>query len=173
MKKSVLEGRRLLAVDDEPDVLDLLEEEILDACRGCAIDRAATFEEATSKLATEKYDLVILDIMGVNGFELLKAAVSRGIPAVIVTAHALSPQGLKSSIELGARAYLPKDMLGDVVPFLEDVLASDWIPGWRRVLDRLGAFLDLRFGVDWHKSEAEFWQEFQEKVGSEKWTIIR
>ncbi len=74
---------------------------------------------------------------------------------------------------MGARAYLPKDKLGEVVPYLEDVLSHEPLTGWKRVFERLGKFFDLRFGVDWHKSEAEFWQEFNEKVGAEKWIVMR
>ena len=33
MKRSILDGKRILAVDDEPDVLALLEEEIGDPAR--------------------------------------------------------------------------------------------------------------------------------------------
>jgi CheY-like chemotaxis protein len=173
MKRSVLKGKRLLAVDDEPDVLTLLEEEIADAGLHCQLDKATTFAEASRKLSSEGYDLAVLDIMGVNGFALLEIARSRNVPAVMLTAHALTPQALKRSIEMGARAYLPKDKLGELVPFLEDVLSHDSFPGWKRLFERLGKFFDLRFGVDWQKSEAEFWQEFSEKVGVEKWIVMR
>jgi len=47
MKESILDGKRILAVDDEADVLDLLEEEVLQACPNCTIDKARTFEEAS------------------------------------------------------------------------------------------------------------------------------
>ncbi len=32
MSESILNGKKILAVDDEPDVLTVLEEEIMDAC---------------------------------------------------------------------------------------------------------------------------------------------
>ncbi len=41
----------------------------------------------------------------------------RNIPVIMLTAHALGPEKLKESIELGARAYLPKDQLGRITPF--------------------------------------------------------
>ena len=31
--------RKFLAVDDEPDILDVLEEEILDACSHCVVEK--------------------------------------------------------------------------------------------------------------------------------------
>jgi CheY-like chemotaxis protein len=173
MKESILSNKRILAVDDEPDVLMVLEEEILDACPNCQFDKATTFEEATQLLASWSYDLVILDIMGVRGFELLEEAVTRNFPVVMLTAHALNPEALKRSIELGARAYLPKEKLGETVPFLEDVLTQKNLPGWKRLFEKLGEFFNARFGPDWQKAEAGFWQEFNEKVGAEKWVIMR
>jgi CheY-like chemotaxis protein len=139
MQESILRGKRILAVDDEPDILDVLKEEILAAAPDCILETAASYEEASQQLISWTYDLVILDIMGVRGFDLLKLAVSRPypIPVVMLTAHALSPESLKESIEMGARAYLPKERLGAVVPFLEDGHTfrkrgwERWSPSWR------------------------------------------
>jgi DNA-binding response OmpR family regulator len=118
MTASILDGRRILAVDDEPDVLSVLEEEILGACPNYKIDKATTFKEASEMMVLWTYDLVILDIMGVRGFDLLSLAVNRNFPVAMLTAHALSPEALKQSMEMGARAYLPKEKLGEIVPFL-------------------------------------------------------
>lgn len=173
MKESILDNKRILAVDDEPDVLMVLEEEILDACPNCQLDKATTFEEAAQLLASWTYDLVILDIMGVRGFDLLEDAVARNFPVVMLTAHALTPEALKRSIEMGARTYLPKEKLGEIVPFLEDMLTLENLPGWKRLFEKLGRFFDARFGPDWQKAEAGFWRDFNEKVGAEKWVIMR
>jgi hypothetical protein len=35
----------------------------------------------------------------------------------MLTAQALSPDALQRSIELGARAYLPKEIMEEIVPF--------------------------------------------------------
>ena len=72
MGESILNGKSILAVDDEFDVLAILEEEILESCPKCRFDKASTFEEALKELASRTYDLVILDIMGVRGFDLLE-----------------------------------------------------------------------------------------------------
>jgi len=164
MTESILDGKRILAVDDEPDVLAVLEEEILGACPKATFDKAATYEEAVERMASWTYDIVILDIMGVRGFDLLELAVNRNFPVVMLTAHALSPQALKRSIEMKARAYLPKESLGEVVPFLEDVLKYEYLPGWKRLLKRLEGFFNARWGEYWQKSEAKFWKEFDEKT---------
>jgi DNA-binding response OmpR family regulator len=43
-------------------------------------------------MTSQEYDLVILDIMGVRGFDLLDMAVGRNLPVAMLTAHALNPQ---------------------------------------------------------------------------------
>lgn len=164
MADSILNGKRVLAVDDEADVLTVLEEEIKDAAPKCQFDKAITYEEAVEKMASWTYDVVILDIMGVRGFDLLELAVNRNFPVAMLTAHALSPEALKRSIEMKARAYLPKEKLGEIVPFLEDVLKYEYLPGWMRMLKKLEGFFNARWGDYWQKSEAKFWKEFDEKT---------
>jgi len=149
MKKSMLENKRILAVDDEPDVLSLLEEEINAECSNCQFDKATTYEEAARMLRENIYDIVVLDIMGVRGFDLLDLAISRNFKTAMLTAHALSAEALKKSHDMGARAYLPKEKLGEIVPFLEDVLQYDAKSGWRRLLEKLENFYDDRFEPDW------------------------
>jgi len=168
MKASILNGKFILAVDDERDVLEVLEDEIREACPSCTFDRASTFEEASQRLASYTYDLILLDIMGVRGFDLLERAVLRKLPVVMLTAHALTPEALKRSIELGARAYLPKEKLGEIVPFLEDVLTYEYLPGWKRLLSKMERFFNARWGDYWKRPEEKFWREFDEKSGQMK-----
>ena len=160
MKESILSGRKILAVDDEPDILVVLEEEIEAACPNCKFDKATTYEEATQKLKSQTYDLVILDIMGVQGFDLLALAVSLNSKVAMLTAYALSPEALKRSFEMRAMAYLPKEKLGEIVPFLEDVLKYEYLPGWKRLLEKLKGFFDAKFESDWEKKTGLLWQEW-------------
>jgi len=104
---SPLTNKHLLVVDDEPDILDMLTEEL----GMCLVDTASDYQTALQYIQNYTYDIVILDIMGVNGFQLLRDAVSKGFPTVILTAHAFSPESLKKSIKLGAVSYLPKDRI--------------------------------------------------------------
>ena len=156
MAESVLDNKRILAVDDEPDILDTLEE-LLSGFPGIYLDRATNYQDGYHLLRSWTYDLVILDIMGVRGFDLLNGAVQLGFPAVMLTAHAMNVDALKKSIELGARAFLPKEKLVDIVPFLEDVLTLSKMPGWKRLFDKLGGFFDTSFGSGWKSKEKEFW----------------
>ncbi|MEJ2718186.1 MAG: response regulator [Deltaproteobacteria bacterium] len=170
MSKGILNGKQVLAVDDEPDVLDILEEELEEY--GVDLDKATSYQEANQKISSLTYDLVILDIMGVRGFDLLRYAVAKKLPVVMLTAHALSPETLKKSIELGARAYLPKDQLGQIAPFLEDVLMLNYQSAWKAVLGKLGSSFGKRFGPEWRKSEKEFWQKFEKELDVSESTII-
>ena len=70
----------------------------------------------------------------------------------MLTAHALSPEALQKSHDMGARAYLPKEKLGEIVPFLENVLRYDFKPGWKHLLDSLEDFLTDTF--DWESARA-------------------
>jgi CheY-like chemotaxis protein len=160
MTKSILNGKRILAVDDEPDVLKILEEEILETLPDCKLDKATAYETAAKMLESTNYDVVILDIMGVRGFDLLDLAVKKKLRVAMLTAHALSPEALKKSVELGARAYLPKEKLGEVVPFLEDVLTYEYVPGWKHLYEKLKGFFDTKFESDWEKKTGLNWQEW-------------
>lgn len=157
--ESTLKGKAVLIVDDEPDVLEAVAEE-LDMC---IIHKAQNYKTALQYLASYNYDIVILDIMGVRGFELLKEAVSRGFPAVMLTAYAISPESLKKSIKLGAVSFLPKDKIVELSTFLEDVVLGGGKPVWHKVFDKLGEYFKRRFGPDWEEKD-QFFKEFEEAL---------
>ena len=71
--------------------MDIIEEELSEASN-CTLHRATTFEKAQQYLVSYTYDLVILDIMGVRGFDLLQIATNAGFPVVMLTAHAFTPE---------------------------------------------------------------------------------
>jgi DNA-binding response OmpR family regulator len=156
--ESVLKGKQILAVDDEEDILETIED-ILD---DVVLDTARDYESASQKIRQNKYDLAILDIMGVNGLKLLEEAVSKGIPAVILTAHAVNPETLMESIRKGAISYLPKETLSELDDLLEDLLGAhrQGQPAWKLLFDKLGDYFDERFGPDWKEKDKEFWSEF-------------
>ena len=164
MQESLLHGKKILAVDDESDVLMVLEEEIRESCPDCKFDKAATYEKAIKMMGSKKYDLVILDIMGVRGFELLDRAVKNNLPVVMLTAHALTPDALKQSIQKMARVYLPKERMGEIVPFLEYVLQHEYLTGWKMLFKKLGGFFSDRWGKDWQKTDEIFWKEFNKRL---------
>ena len=154
----IVKGKRVLIVDDEKDVLETLTE-LLEICR---LDTASSFEQGKELLESKYYDVAVLDIMGVKGYELLKIANSRNTPALMLTAHALSEEDLKKSAEEGAAYYAPKDRITDIALFVADVLEAieEKKTAWTKWFDRLGGFFDKRFGgTDWRKKEKDFWEK--------------
>jgi len=158
--KKLLQGKRVLIVDDEPDVLDSLTE-LLSACM---IDRALTFEEAKELLETSSYDLVVLDIMGVRGFELLQIAKEKDFPTLMLTAHALNEDALKKSAEEGASYFVPKDQIGNIDVFVADVIEAREKKRnpWVKWFERLGPYFHERTnfgGPNWREDHKKFWDE--------------
>ncbi len=151
----ILTGKRLLVVDDEEDILQLLTD-LLDMCK---IDTASSFEQAKELLENNYYDLAVLDIMGVKGYDLLKIANDKGVPALMLTAHALSKEDLKKSAEEGASFYAPKDEINKIDVFAADVLEAKEKNKnvWAKWYDRLAGFCDKRFGPNWREQDREFW----------------
>ena len=66
-------GRRILVVDDDPDILDLLATMI--GTEGHAADTAADGQAALEKIAAREYDLILCDIImpGLDGAGLYDA----------------------------------------------------------------------------------------------------
>jgi len=145
--QKILEGKRILIVDDEPDVLETLLE-LLDMCN---IDTAPDFETAEKFLNKNSYDIAIFDIMGVRGYDLLEIANKRGIPALMFTAHALNPDAFVKSMKGGAKAYIPKEKMSEIASFVADLLRAqaEGIEHPRNWFDRLESFFDKQFGSDW------------------------
>jgi len=155
-----LAGKSILAVDDEEDILETIED-ILD---GCKVDTARDYDSASDKINQKAYDLVILDIMGVNGLKLLEESVARGFPTVMLTAHAINPESLMESIRKGAISYLPKESLADLDELLNELLGaheSGQAP-WKLLFEKLGSYFDERFGADWKQNDQNFWSEFDQ-----------
>lgn len=156
--KNILKGKKILIVDDEPDVLESLIE-ILDRCK---IDTATSFEEGKLLLEDQYYDIAILDIMGVMGFDLLKIANAHKIPAIMLTAHALTEENLKKSAKEGAAYFIPKDKMVDIEIFVAEVLSALAMKKnvWEKWFERFGAFFDGRFhGTEWRDKEKDFWEK--------------
>jgi DNA-binding NtrC family response regulator len=164
--KDVLEGKKILIVDDEPDILETLVE-ILDTC---SVDTAPNFETALKFIDKNKYDLAILDIMGVRGYDLLKIANQKGIPSLMLTAHAVSPDNLVKSIKGGALSYVPKDKIAEIHDYIIEVFdgiehgeekQAEWF-------DKLEPFFDTKFGNGWKEKHKEFWNDFDRKYRPSK-----
>jgi two-component system cell cycle response regulator DivK len=95
--------KRILVVEDEPLILDLIA--ILLERAGHEVVRAATAEEALSLAVSRLPDLVLMDIAlpGIDGLaatRILKSSpATRGVPVVALTA-----QAMRADAEEAARA---------------------------------------------------------------------
>jgi DNA-binding NtrC family response regulator len=159
MKKSnLLEGKRILIVDDEEDVLETLGE-LLSVCK---VVKATTFEKGKELLESEYFDMAILDIMGVDGYGLLEIAKERKVIPVMLTAHALNKENVIKSYKEGAALYVPKDKMTDIALFLHDVLDAQekGKSTWWRWYDRFASYFERRFGSDWQEEDKKFWDKF-------------
>ena len=156
--ESFLKGKYILAVDDEKDIL----ETITDILDESVIDWASDYQNASKKIKAVKYDLVILDIMGVNGLQLLEESVDRGIPTVILTAHAVNPETLMESIQKGAISYLPKEKLSELDDLLNTILGAfnRNEPTCQLSIGNLWNYFNDRWGPGWQERDREFWSKF-------------
>ncbi len=160
---SLLQDKKVLVVDDEPDILEIVKE-TLGMCR---VVTAANFEDAKELLETQYFDLAVLDIMGVDGYGLLRICTQKKIPAVMLTAHAFNPPNLVRSIREGAAGYLPKEEISRIADFLNDVLVAkatgknpwgawqDWLPT---------SYFEKKWGAAWRDADKEFWRTFKESL---------
>lgn len=148
-KSNLLEGKKILIVDDEPDILDTVTE-LLSMCR---VIKALDFETAKDLLEGESFDIVILDIMGVRGYDLLEVATTRKITAVMLTAHAMSPEHVEKSQKKGAAFFIPKEKISDIAIYLDDIFEAQekGQSTWTRWFKRMADYFEEKFGPDWQK----------------------
>lgn len=147
--KNLLDNKKVLIVDDEPDVLETLE----DLLSMCDVTKASGFEEAMDLIEKQNFDLAIFDIMGVDGYGLLKKANENNIIAVMLTAHAMDAENLSKSYKEGAASFIPKEKMAEIPTYLVDVLEAKekGKSFWWRWLDRLEGYFDEQFGPEWQE----------------------
>ena len=153
----ILEGKKILVVDDEPDVLEVIQDLLTES----VIDTASDFQTGAQKLNENEYDIAILDIMGVDGYDLLEIANERGIPALMLTANALTPDNFLKSIKQGAVAYIPKEKMSEIGLYISDLLkaqAGTEKPG--KWFTRLESFF-----AEWLKESRELRKEVEKRLG--------
>lgn len=109
-------GRRVLAVDDDPAVLELVGIRL--SLAGCAIAVARDGYQALERLADFQPEAMVLDVSmpGLDGFGVLARMREKGLscPTLVLSARRDADE-VRRAIELGARDYLTK-------PFRDDQL---------------------------------------------------
>ena len=144
---SILNGKKVLIVDDETDII----ESIADQLDMCDIQSATTADIAKKLIVAEDFDIAVLDIMGVSGYELLPIANEKGITAVMLTAHALTPDNFAKAMDEGACAYLPKHSLSEIDVFIAEILeqGNDACGLSGKWFGRLIGYFEKKFGPAW------------------------
>jgi two-component system response regulator VicR len=104
-------GRKILVVDDEKDLLDLMD--IILGAEGYLVITAVNGAEALKKVEEESPDLILLDIMMpvMDGWEVLKtlknSEQTSHIPVVMVTAK-IGNEDRRRGLMEGAADYICK-----------------------------------------------------------------
>lgn len=109
---------RILIVDDEPDVVDLVKNRL--EANKYSVITANDGEEALHKVKTEKPDLVVLDVSMpvINGYEvcarLKNESDTSHIPVLMLTAR-IKYTDKKIADQCGADGYIPKPYSSDML----------------------------------------------------------
>lgn len=109
LPRSRLDGLRILAVDDNPEAVDVMRH--LREHRGAQVTVATSAERVLNELPTLRPHLLISDVgmPEVDGLELVHRVRARNIdvPAIAVTAYA-RPEDIQRAVEAGCDAHAPK-----------------------------------------------------------------
>ncbi|MHB1400967.1 MAG: sigma-54-dependent transcriptional regulator [Thiobacillus sp.] len=105
---------RILLVDDEPDLLDLMELTLVKM--GLETDRAASVAEAQARLKQTHYDLCLTDMRLTDGagLEVIAAAsaLPEPVPVAVITAYGNAGNAV-AALKAGAFDYLAKPVALD------------------------------------------------------------
>jgi len=108
-RRSAIRQSRVLLVDDEPDILELLELALLRM--GLQVDRAANVAQALKALGGREYDLCLTDMRmpDGDGLEIVHHIASHDldVPVAVITAHGNMESAI-TALKAGAFDYLSK-----------------------------------------------------------------
>jgi signal transduction histidine kinase len=142
-RKTMEDKHTILIVDDQSENIDLLEAYL--APQGYQIVKAASGEEALEKLAENRIDLVLLDVLmpGMNGFEVIirirQDDTNRLLPIILVTALRAREDRIKG-IEVGCDIFITKpidkiELLAWVGSLLKVKAYNDLMGNYRKELE--------------------------------------
>ncbi|QTA81435.1 Two component system response regulator, sigma54-specific [Desulfonema limicola] len=126
MKPGKISAGKILAIDDEKNILHLIQNEFSE--EGFEVTTAETGEQGLEIAEKQKFDLVFLDIKlpKINGIETLKRLKqkSSATEVIMITGHGEVKSAVES-IKLGARDYITKPFKLDELLFLARQVIED------------------------------------------------
>ena len=119
-------AQKILIVDDEPDITELVSYNLKKA--GYAVASASDGEEALARVREDRFDLIVLDLMlpGIHGMELCRILRNNEktaqIPIIMLTAKGEETDKIRG-LETGADDYMtkpfsPKELIARVKAIL-------------------------------------------------------
>lgn len=141
---------RVLLVDDEPDLLDLMELTLVKM--GLESDRAESVSEAQSRLTQTRYDLCLTDMRLTDGEGLSVVAAANALPSpvpvAVITAYGNAGNAV-AALKAGAFDYLAKPVALDqlralVKSALKIPLAAGAGDSTRELIGESAAMKDVR-----------------------------
>jgi CheY-like chemotaxis protein len=107
--KSGAMGLKVLLVDDEPDILEVIQDRL--EAYGFTVVTAGNGREALEKLAAEKFDGVFMDVKmpemgGIEALEEIRRT-DRRIPVIIITSSSTREAAI-ATLAKGANEYILK-----------------------------------------------------------------
>jgi two-component system OmpR family response regulator len=109
---------RVLVIDDEPNIRELVQVAL--KFHGCSVTLGATGKDALTLAASEKPDLIVLDILlpDIDGFEVCRRLRAGGdeVPVIFLTARDATSDSV-TGLTLGGDDYITK-------PFSVDALVA-------------------------------------------------
>jgi hypothetical protein len=125
----------------------------------CNVERTSSYDKAKEMLETQYFDMAVLDIMAVNGYELLDLVNEKNVMAVILTAHSSRVEDTDIICGEGAASCMQKSKAHDMRPYTDTVLDAHEVDKqpWWGWFNRLGTYYEKIFGSEWVSYE-EFWE---------------
>jgi two-component system response regulator PilR (NtrC family) len=142
--------QRVLVVDDEPDIRELLELTL--AKMGLAVDSAGSLEEARRFLQEASYQLCLTDMRlpDGEGLELVRhiAGLGGDLPVAVITAHG-SAENAVAALKAGAFDYVSKPVgLGQLRTLVKSALSlpgrEQAVAAGRQLLGESAALREVR-----------------------------